>query len=57
MAEAQTSRARAVAALGGLIALALVPVTPAGVPVLVAGSAALVGLTRSARADVGRPRE
>ena len=57
MAEAQTSRARAVAALGGLIALALVPVTPAGVPVLVAGAAALVGLTRSARADVGRARE
>jgi 4-azaleucine resistance transporter AzlC len=57
MAEAQTSRARAVAALGGLIALALVPVTPAGVPVLVAGAAALVGLTRSARADVSRARE
>lgn len=57
MAEAQTSRARAVAALGGLIALALVPVTPAGVPVLVAGAAALVGLTRSARADVARARE
>ena len=42
---------------GGLIALALVPVTPAGVPVLVAGAAALVGLTRSARADVARARE
>ena len=54
MAEAKTSRARAVAALGGLIALALVPITPAGVPVLVAGAAALVGLTPSARADAAR---
>ncbi len=51
MAEAKTSRARAVAVLGGLIALALVPITPAGVPVLVAGAAALVGLSPSARAD------
>jgi 4-azaleucine resistance transporter AzlC len=52
MAEARTSRGRGVAALGALIALALVPVAPAGVPVLVAGAAALVGLTPSARADV-----
>ncbi len=52
MAELRTSRARAVAAMGGLIALALVPLVPAGVPVLVAGLAALVGLTPSARADV-----
>jgi len=56
MAEARTSRARAVAALGGLIALVLVPFTPAGVPVLVAGAAALVGLTPSARADAARKR-
>jgi len=54
MAEARTSRARAVAALGGLIALTLVPITPAGVPVLVAGTAALVGLTPSARADAAK---
>ena len=57
MAEARTSRARAVAALGGLIALALVPITPAGVPVLVAGAAALVGLTPTARADAARAGE
>ena len=34
----------AVAALGGLIALALIPFTPAGVPVIAASAAALVGL-------------
>jgi branched chain amino acid efflux pump len=56
MSEARTARARAVAALGGLIALALVPVAPAGVPVLVAAAAALVGLTRSAREDLERQR-
>lgn len=54
MAEARSGRGRAVAALGALIALALVPVAPAGVPVLVAAAAALVGLTRSARADAER---
>ncbi len=57
MAEARTSRARAVAALGALIALALVPITPAGVPVLVAGLAALVGLTPAARADAREAAE
>jgi 4-azaleucine resistance transporter AzlC len=35
-----------VAAAGGLLALALVPLVPAGVPVLVASTAALVGLWR-----------
>jgi predicted branched-subunit amino acid permease len=49
LAEARSGRARGVAALGALIALALVPVAPAGVPVLVASLAALVGLTRGAR--------
>jgi predicted branched-subunit amino acid permease len=44
-------RALGVAALGGLIALALVPVTPPGVPVLAASLAALVGLHASARED------
>jgi len=44
--ELRTPRARAVAAAGGLIALALVPVAPAGVPVLVAAVAALGGLWR-----------
>jgi 4-azaleucine resistance transporter AzlC len=42
--EARDGRSRGVAALGALIALALVPVAPAGVPVLVASLAALVGL-------------
>jgi 4-azaleucine resistance transporter AzlC len=44
-------RSRLVAALGGLIALALVPVAPAGVPVLAASLAALAGLHSSARAE------
>ena len=45
MGGGRTSRARGGRALGGLIALALVPIAPAGVPVLVAGlAAALVGL-------------
>jgi 4-azaleucine resistance transporter AzlC len=43
-------RSRLVAVLGGLIALALVPVAPGGVPVLAASLAALVGLHSSARA-------
>src|SRR3954454_3992600 len=45
-------RSRLVAALGALIALALVPVAPGGVPVLAASLAALVGLHSSARAAV-----
>jgi predicted branched-subunit amino acid permease len=48
--EARDGRARGVAALGAAIALALVPFAPPGVPVLAASLAALVGLTRSARA-------
>ena len=47
LTEMRDGRSRAVAALGALIALALVPVAPAGVPVLVASVAALVGLRRS----------
>jgi 4-azaleucine resistance transporter AzlC len=50
--EARSGRARGVAALGALIALLLVPLAPAGVPVLVASFAALVGLTRGARQAV-----
>ena len=50
--EARSGRARGVAALGALIALVLVPIAPAGVPVLVASLAALVGLTRGAREAV-----
>jgi predicted branched-subunit amino acid permease len=55
--EARSGRARGVAALGALIALALVPVAPAGVPVLVASLAALVGLTRGAREAVLQSQE
>jgi len=48
--EARDPRSRGVALLGAAIALALVPVAPPGVPILVASAAALLGLTRSARA-------
>jgi predicted branched-subunit amino acid permease len=47
--ELKDRRSRLVAGLGALIALALVPVAPAGVPVLAASLAALVGLHSSAR--------
>lgn len=47
--EMKSRRAIGVAALGALIALALVPVAPAGVPVMVASVASLVGLHRQAR--------
>jgi 4-azaleucine resistance transporter AzlC len=50
--EVRDGRSRGVAALGAVIALALVPFTPPGVPVLVASLAALAGLTASARAAV-----
>jgi 4-azaleucine resistance transporter AzlC len=54
--EVRDGRALGVAALGALIALALIPIAPPGVPVLVASLAALVGLTRSARAAARTPR-
>ena len=44
--ELRDARSRGVAVAGALIALALVPVMPAGVPVLAASVAALVGLKR-----------
>ena len=44
IAELQVPRARAVALLGALIAIALVPFAPAGAPVLAASAAALLGL-------------
>ena len=44
--ELRDARSRGVAIAGALIALALVPVMPAGVPVLAASVAALVGLKR-----------
>ena len=46
MAELRNRRSRTVAALGAIIAVALVPVAPAGVPVLAASAAALLGLRR-----------
>ena len=46
IAELRNPRARPVAALGAVIALTLVPFTPAGVPVLAASTAALLGLRR-----------
>jgi 4-azaleucine resistance transporter AzlC len=42
--EVRDARSRGVAALGAVIALALVPVAPAGVPILVASAAALAGM-------------
>jgi 4-azaleucine resistance transporter AzlC len=45
--EAKHRRALGVAIAGALIALALVPVAPAGVPVLAASLAALAGLRRT----------
>lgn len=44
--ELQGPRAKGVAAAGALIALALVPFTPPGVPVLAASLATLIGLMR-----------
>lgn len=44
--EMRDRRSRGVALAGGLIALALVPFTPAGIPVLAASLAALAGLSR-----------
>ena len=46
IAELRRPKARVVAVLGGVISLALVPFTPAGVPILAASSAALLGLRR-----------
>jgi predicted branched-subunit amino acid permease len=46
LGELKTPRARGVALAGGLIALALVPFTPPGVPVLAASAAAFYGLLR-----------
>jgi 4-azaleucine resistance transporter AzlC len=46
IAELRTPRSRSVAAFGAVISLALVPIAPAGVPVLAASAAALLGLRR-----------
>ncbi len=52
--EVGDARARLVALLGAIIALVLIPVAPAGVPVLAASLAALVGLHRTAREAAAR---
>jgi 4-azaleucine resistance transporter AzlC len=57
LAELRRPRARLVALLGGGIALALVPLTPPGVPVLAASAAALVGLSRSGDVRVQEEEE
>jgi 4-azaleucine resistance transporter AzlC len=44
IAELRSGRPRVAAALGAAIALALVPVAPAGIPVLAASAAAFIGL-------------
>jgi branched chain amino acid efflux pump len=54
--ELGDNRARRVAVLGAGIALVLVPVAPAGVPVLAASLASLVGLHASARAEAAARR-
>ena len=46
IAELRGGRAKGAAALGALIALALVPLTPPGIPILVASLASLIGLWR-----------
>jgi predicted branched-subunit amino acid permease len=46
IAEIRSGRALGVAAAGALIALVLIPIAPAGVPVLVASLASLLGLVR-----------
>ena len=46
IAELREPRSRFVALCGATIALALVPFTPPGVPILAAGAAALLGLRR-----------
>ena len=51
ISEARSGRARGAAAIGALIALALVPFAPAGVPVLAASLGALLGLSQRAQAE------
>ena len=51
LAELRDRRARLVAVAGAVIALALVPLAPAGIPVLAASFAALAGLRRQRSAE------
>jgi 4-azaleucine resistance transporter AzlC len=50
LAEMRDRRSRAVALLGGAVALVLIPIAPPGAPVLAASVAALVGLWRGPEA-------
>ncbi len=45
--QLRSNRAVLAAALGGFIALALIPVAPAGVPIIAASAACLVGIRRT----------
>jgi 4-azaleucine resistance transporter AzlC len=56
ISEARNGRARGAAGLGALIALALVPFAPAGIPVLAASVGALLGVTQRARAEAQEAR-
>src|SRR5688500_14734125 len=56
ISEARSGRARGAAAIGALVALALVPFAPAGIPVLAASAGALLGLTQRARAEATEAR-
>jgi 4-azaleucine resistance transporter AzlC len=56
VSEARTGRARGAAAIGAVVALALVPIAPAGIPVLAASVGALLGLTQRARAEAEEAR-
>jgi 4-azaleucine resistance transporter AzlC len=56
VSEARNGRARGAAAIGALVALALVPFAPAGIPVLAASVGALLGLSQRARAEAEEAR-
>lgn len=47
IAELRDPASRSVAVAGGLLAFALVPISPPGIPILAAGTVALFGLVRS----------
>jgi 4-azaleucine resistance transporter AzlC len=49
VAELRDGTSRWVAACGGLLALALVPISPPGVPILAASAVTLIGLVRRSR--------
>ncbi|WP_210441342.1 AzlC family ABC transporter permease [Nocardioides xinjiangensis] len=49
IAELRDATSRWVAVGGGLVALALVPISPPGVPILAASTVALIGLVRRSR--------